>query len=48
MDSLCLKEIHTCEEGGKHLRIYFLTFTDDLKTKYLLKEIVEVSQYKAK
>ena len=41
---LDMKKSYTCEEGGVHLRIFFLAFIDELEIKIILKKTLEVGQ----
>ena len=36
------KKSHTCEEGGAHLRIFFLVFIDEFEKQLFVKKSVEV------
>ena len=39
-----MKKSHTCEEGGVHLRFFFLTFIDELEKQIIITKTVEVGQ----
>ena len=39
-------KLHTCEEGGAHLRIFFLAFVDELQKQIIITKTVEVGQKK--